>query len=140
MRIAPESPAAHAGLLPGDLLLKLDGDLIADQIELRNREAALAPGTKIRLEGLRGNLPFALDLELGEGPAPSTTGAGGGNGEWGMENGSSGAEAWAPGARRSPGRWMAARLPCALTIPYSPFPIPGLKAPSHTGRARLRHA
>ena len=75
MRIAPESPAAHAGLLPGDLLLKLDGDLIADQIELRNREAALAPGTKIRLEGLRGNLPFALDLVLMERPAPSTTGA-----------------------------------------------------------------
>jgi serine protease DegQ len=75
MRIAPESPAAHAGLLPGDLLLKLDGDLIADQIELRNREAALAPGTKIRLEGLRGNRPFALDLVLMERPAPSTTGA-----------------------------------------------------------------
>jgi serine protease DegS/serine protease DegQ len=75
MRIAPESPAAHAGLLPGDLLLKLDGDLVADQIELRNREAALAPGTKIRLEGLRGNRPFALDLVLMERPAPSTTGA-----------------------------------------------------------------
>ena len=75
MRISPESPAAHAGLLPGDLLLKLDGDAVADQIELRNREAALAPGTKIRLEGLRGNLPFALDLVLTERPAPSTTGA-----------------------------------------------------------------
>jgi serine protease DegS/serine protease DegQ len=75
VRVIPESPAAHAGLLPGDLLLKLDGVAISDQFDLRNREAALAPGTRVRLEGLRGNRPFALDVTLVQRPAPSVTGA-----------------------------------------------------------------
>ena len=75
LRVTPESPAAQARLQPGDLLLKIDGTAIVDQIDLRNREAALAPGAKVRLEGLRGNLPFAADLILVQRPAPSTTGA-----------------------------------------------------------------
>lgn len=74
-RIAPEGPAAQAKLQAGDLLLKIDGTPILDQIDLRNREAALAPGTKVRLEGLRGNEPFAIDVTLAQRPAPSTTGA-----------------------------------------------------------------
>lgn len=73
--VIAESPAAQADLLPGDLLLKLDGSPIVDQLDLRNREAALAPGTKVRLEGLRGNVPFAVDVTLVQRPAPSTTGA-----------------------------------------------------------------
>jgi serine protease DegS/serine protease DegQ len=75
VRVVPESPAAQANMQIGDLLLKLDGVVIADQIDLRNREAAFAPGTKVRLEGMRGNLPFALDVVLVQRPAPSTTGA-----------------------------------------------------------------
>ena len=75
VRVLPESPAAQVDLQVGDLLLKVDGTVIADQADLRNREAALAPGTKVRLEGLRGNVPFALDVVLVQRPAPSTTGA-----------------------------------------------------------------
>jgi len=73
--IVPESPAAQAGLLAGDLLLKLDGTAIVDQVDLRNREAAFAPGTRVRLEGLRNNVAFAIDVVLAQRPAPSTTGA-----------------------------------------------------------------
>ena len=75
VRVIPESPAAQTGLQPGDVLLKLDGTPITDQIDLLNREAALAPGTKVHLEGLRKNAPFTADLTLVQRPAPSTTGA-----------------------------------------------------------------
>jgi len=75
MRVIPESPAAQTGLQAGDVLLKLDGNEIADQIDLLNREAAIAPGTKVHLEGLRNNAPFSADLTLVQRPAPSTTGA-----------------------------------------------------------------
>ena len=75
VRVLPESPAAQADLRVGDLLLKIDGTAITDQVDLLNREAAFAPGTKVRLEGLRGNAPFAVDMVLVQRPAPSTTGA-----------------------------------------------------------------
>jgi len=75
VRVLPESPAAQADLRVGDLLLKIDGTAITDQVDLLNREAAFAPGTKVRIEGLRGNAPFALDIVLVQRPAPSTTGA-----------------------------------------------------------------
>lgn len=74
-RVTQEGPAAQAGLQPYDLLLKLDGVAIVDQADLRNREAMLAPGTRVRVEGLRNNAPFAIDVTLAQRPAPSTIGA-----------------------------------------------------------------
>jgi serine protease DegS/serine protease DegQ len=75
LRVIPESPAAAAGLEPSDTLLTIDGTPIADSIDLLNREAALAPGTKVHIEGVRRNAPFGVDLTLVQRPAPSTTGA-----------------------------------------------------------------
>jgi serine protease DegS/serine protease DegQ len=75
LRVIPESPAAQTGLQPGDVLQSLDGSPIVDQIDLLNREAALAPGTKVHVEGLRRNAPFSADLTLVQRPPPSTTGA-----------------------------------------------------------------
>ena len=74
-RIVPDSPAAQGNLRAGDLLLKFDGQPIIDQIDLRNREAALPPGSTVHVEGLRGGEPFDLELTLTQRPAPSTTGA-----------------------------------------------------------------
>ena len=75
VRVIPESPAAQTDLQPGDVLLTLDGSPIVDAIDLLNREAAIAPGTKVHVEGLRRNAPFTADLTLVQRPAPSTTGA-----------------------------------------------------------------
>src|SRR4051812_31976858 len=52
-RVIPESPAAQSDLQPGDILTTIDGTPIVDAIDLVNREAAIAPGTKVHLEGLR---------------------------------------------------------------------------------------
>jgi serine protease DegQ len=63
-----KGPAAEAGLQGGDVLLKLNNEPIMSQFELRNREANLAPGTKVQLSGLRNGKPFALELTLAERP------------------------------------------------------------------------
>lgn len=63
-------PADAAGLRAGDVLLKIDGVDIQDQATLRAREAALKPGTRIQLIGLRAGLPFSADVTLIQRPQP----------------------------------------------------------------------
>lgn len=67
------SPAAQAGLRPGDILLTLDGIDIVDQFDLRNRETALAPGTEVSLTGLRAGVPFETRVQLIQRPAPRSS-------------------------------------------------------------------
>jgi serine protease DegQ len=66
--IYKDGPAALAGLRPGDILLTLGGEAIANQLDLRNREANMAPGTSIELTGLRDGVPFKLEAVLQERP------------------------------------------------------------------------
>ncbi|MGH8041675.1 MAG: S1C family serine protease [Rudaea sp.] len=69
-----KGPATLAGLKPGDVLLTLDGKPIADQLDLRNREANLRPGTKVELSGERNGTPFTVSAILQERPQRQTSG------------------------------------------------------------------
>jgi serine protease DegS/serine protease DegQ len=69
LEVLPGGPAGTAGLRRGDILLKLDGEDILGQADLRSREAALAPGEVARLEGLRNGEPFAVRLTLMQRPS-----------------------------------------------------------------------
>ncbi len=66
LEIDPGGAAASAGIHQGDVLLKFDGNEIRNQADLRSQEAAIAPGTLVRVEGMRDGLPFALDVTLGQ--------------------------------------------------------------------------
>ena len=72
--VLPGGPADTAGLRRGDLLLKLDGEDIIGQADLRSHEAALAPGTVARLDGLRNGTPFSLEVTLMQRPKITTRG------------------------------------------------------------------
>jgi serine peptidase DegS len=61
-------PAAAAGLQPGDVVLSVAGQAVADQNALRQIEAALQPGTQVRVEGSRAGVPFALDVDVVQRP------------------------------------------------------------------------
>ena len=61
-------PAAQAGLRKGDVLLRMNNKPIANQLALRNREASMSPGTKVRLSGRRNGVPFTVVATLQERP------------------------------------------------------------------------
>ncbi len=61
------SPAFIAGVMPGDLLLALDGAVIIDGPTLQHTVAARA-GQTVRFTGLRGGKPIEVAVTLGLGP------------------------------------------------------------------------
>ncbi|MGH8261286.1 MAG: S1C family serine protease, partial [Steroidobacteraceae bacterium] len=62
------SPAVQAGLRSGDLVTHIDGTRITTAQELMARIAAIMPGTRVQVRGLRGVKPFALGVRVGERP------------------------------------------------------------------------
>ena len=69
-----KGPAAVAGLHAGDILMTLDGEPITNELELRNREANLAPGTVVKLGGERNGQDFSLSITLAERPQRQSSG------------------------------------------------------------------
>ena len=67
--VTPGGPAAQAGIQPRDILLKIGRDDILDPADLRRREAAIKPGSKVEVAGLRNGSPFHLDVTLTQRPA-----------------------------------------------------------------------
>jgi serine protease Do len=66
--VAPDSPAARAGLKRGDVIVAVDGKPIDDAGRLRNLVAGTPPGTTLKLTVLRDGREQTLDVAVGEMP------------------------------------------------------------------------
>ena len=66
--VTPESPAAAAGLLVGDIILALDGHPIESPEDLFDLLWGDRVGSEVRLEVLRGGVPAQLPITVGERP------------------------------------------------------------------------
>ncbi len=65
-RIMPASPAAKAGLLPGDVITAINGQRIIDPTSLRNYTFTLEPGSKPAVEVIRAGTPQTFPVVIAE--------------------------------------------------------------------------
>jgi YidC/Oxa1 family membrane protein insertase len=66
--VAPGTPAAAAGLLPGDIITAIDSQAIADAAALENALKTTSPGQKIEVTVQRNGQPQTLSATLGTRP------------------------------------------------------------------------
>ncbi len=64
-----DTPAASAGLRAGDVLRRLDGEIVTDTGELVRRIGSLRPGDKVRVEVLRSGRTKTITVTLGARPS-----------------------------------------------------------------------
>jgi len=63
--VMPDSPAEEAGIEPGDIVIKCDGEEIEDFSRLRMLAAGLEPGITVEIVVFRDGDKQRLDLEVG---------------------------------------------------------------------------
>ena len=68
--VVRNGPADKAGIVPGDILLTVEGKPVGDTTEMLNLIAQLPPGGKARMTVLRKNREAALDVMVGKRPIP----------------------------------------------------------------------
>ena len=64
--VEKDSPADHAGLEPGDVIVKFNGRDINRSSDLPAQVASMAPGTAAKLDVLRKGTPKTLTVTVGE--------------------------------------------------------------------------
>jgi serine protease Do len=64
--VAPNSPAARAGIRPGDVIVGFNGEPVTDGNTLRNRVASTPPNSQITLTVLRDRSEQQVQVTLGE--------------------------------------------------------------------------
>ena len=67
--VQQNSPASAAGLKRGDVIIKLDGALLDDVSDLRNRVAMIVPDTKTMLLVVRDGREKKIQVTIGEQPS-----------------------------------------------------------------------
>jgi serine protease Do len=67
--VSPGGPAAKAGLKPGDIIRKLNGQTVGDSAELLAMVASTNPGSPVTLEILRNGQPQTVTVTLEQRPA-----------------------------------------------------------------------
>ncbi len=67
--VSPGGPAAKAGLKPGDVIRKFNGQTVGDSAELLAMVASTNPGTPVRLEILRNGQPQTVNVTLEQRPS-----------------------------------------------------------------------
>ena len=77
--VLEDTPAQEAGLKPGDVITKVDGEAVANTVELRNKVAMIKPDTKAKFDILRDGKKMNFNIKLAE--RESGVAVAGGNGE-----------------------------------------------------------
>lgn len=74
VQVAPGTPAAKSGLQAGDVVLAVDGHVVAGSADLRNRVAALRPGQKASFKLQRDGKETVLTVTVGRLKGDAATG------------------------------------------------------------------